>query len=345
MFINDQFKNKPLFKEYTSGSTGTPIKIYHSVSSLRYWYALSEIRWRNWYGLSYKKPWAYLAGRKVISFKRKKPPFWVWNKGLNQLYLSCYHLQCDNIPFYLNAMKEHRVEYLYGLASSINEIAYYGSQLNINPPVLKAVVTCAEVLYPNHKKNIEDYFSCQVYNSYGSTEKVIAASECKFNNMHLWPDAGITEIASPESDDGLHNTSGSLICTGLVNDAMPLIRYKIGDIGSKNNKLCDCGRAMPIMTSIDGRSDDMILSPDGRRIMVIWSFLKNMPIFELQLVQHSLSKIDINYVSQVSLSKRNKNIILTKLKSNLGNFIFSFNRKDKIIKNNNGKFKGVISKI
>ena len=347
LFINKKYKKHQLISEYTSGSTGSPIRVYHSKDTLRYWYGLCELRWRIWYDLSYKKPWAYIAGRKIIPFRNKKPPYWVWNRGLKQLYLSCYHLKEQNILHYIDAMREYGVEYLYGLSSSINQLAYYGKKMDINPPVIKAVITCAETLYPHHRKNIEDFFLCPVYDSYGSTEKVIAASECLSNKMHIWPDAGNVEVFSLDTNAVINpGNSGRLICTGLINEAMPLIRYDIGDIGTIINKnTCECKRNMPIISSLDGRYDDMILTPDGKRVMIIWSFLNGMPIIALQIIQEDIQNIRINYVPQKKLDSENKKYLLNRLKENIGEFNFHLNHVNEIDKEKNGKFKAVISKL
>ena len=78
---------------------------------------------------------------------------------------------------------------------------------------------------------------------------------------------------------------------------MPLIRYELGDIGIvNNNDMCECNRNMPIISSLDGRYDDMILTKDGRRVMIIWSFLNDMPIAELQVIQRDIENIWINYL-------------------------------------------------
>ena len=347
LFINSNYNRYTLVKEYTSGSSGSPLRIYHSLDTLQYWYGLCEARWRKWYDLNYTQPWAYIAGRKVTPYNNNKPPFWVWNKGLKQLYLSCYHLKKQNIPHYMDAMKNHEVVYLYGLASSINQLAYHGKSLGLNPPNVKAIVSCAETLYLNYKKNIEDYFSCPVYDSYGSTEKVIGSSECTSKQMHIWPDAGKVEICSLHSDLSCEGeNSGRLICTGLINEAMPLIRYDIGDIGMvRDTERCVCNRNMPILSSLEGRFDDMILTPDGRRVMVIWSFLNEMPIIELQVVQEDIYNIRINYIAENKLDSKEEKYLIKKLEKNLGEFNFHFYLVDKINRSENGKFKAVISHL
>ena len=245
-------------------------------------------------------------------------------------------------------MRGYRVVYLYGFASSIHQLAYHGKNMGLNPPVIKAVISCAETLYPHHRKNIEDFFACPVYDSFGSTEKVISASECTSNKLHLWPDAGKVETFSFNSDVTCETgDSGRLICTGLVNEAMPLIRYELGDIGIvDNNDACECKRNMPIICSLDGRYDDMILTPDGRRIKIVWSsLLKDMPIIELQVVQEDIENIRINYVPREQLDSKDIKYLLTRLKENIGEFNFLLYPVDEIKKNKNGKFKSVITTL
>ena len=346
-FINTNYNKCQLIIENTSGSTGTPLKVYHSKDSLRYWYGLCEVRWRNWYGLSLKQSWAYIAGRKIVPYYSQKPPFWVWNKGLNQLYLSCYHLKEKNILFYIDALRKYKIVNLYGLASSIHQLAYLGKKMGICPPPIKAVVSCAETLYPNHRKDIEDFFSCPVYDSYGSTEKVVAASECKQKTFHLWPDVGKVEIINCNKNIvSASNNFGKLICTGLFNDAMPLIRYEINDVGVIDEyESCACGRAMPILKSLDGRYDDMILTKDGRRVMIIWSFLNDLPIIELQVIQKDIENIWINYVPHNKLDAEDERKLVSRLEENLGEFNFHLYPVASIDRGNNGKFKAVISKL
>ena len=244
-------------------------------------------------------------------------------------------------------MRKYKIVNLYGLASSIHQLAYLGKKMGICPPPIKAVVSCAETLYPNHRKDIEDFFSCPVYDSYGSTEKVVAASECKQKTFHLWPDVGKVEIINCNKNIvSASKNFGKLICTGLFNDAMPLIRYEINDVGVIDEyESCACGRAMPILKSLDGRYDDMILTKDGRRVMIIWSFLNDLPIIELQVIQKDIENIWINYVPHNKLDAEDERKLVSRLEENIGEFNFHLYPVTSIDRGNNGKFKAVISKL
>ena len=87
-----------------------------------------------------------------------------------------------------------------------------------------------------------------------------------------------------------------MICTGLFNFAMPLIRYKVGDVAIPLDEKCSCGRMLPLVKSIEGRIDDMILTPEGRFISpasmsLAFEFAKN--IKEAQIVQNAKEKIEL----------------------------------------------------
>ena len=64
-----------------------------------------------------------VGGQLVTPVSQRQPPFWVWNKSLNQLHMSSYHIAPDLVGFYLNAMSRHRVTYLYGYTSSLYALA------------------------------------------------------------------------------------------------------------------------------------------------------------------------------------------------------------------------------
>ena len=114
-FLADDCDPGRMFHEHTSGTTGKPVNLWLTRATVRAWYALAEARWRRWYGVSRRDRWAILGGQLVPRSSRRRPPFWVWNAALNQLYMSAYHLAPDLIPQYLQALRDYRVRYLLGL--------------------------------------------------------------------------------------------------------------------------------------------------------------------------------------------------------------------------------------
>ena len=95
---------------------------------------------------------------------------------------------------------------------------------------MTVVITTAEPLYDFQRTVIARAFGCPVRETYGMTEIVVAASECAASRLHLWPEVGWVEVM--ECNESLpRDATGDLVCTGLLNTDMPLIRYKVGDRG------------------------------------------------------------------------------------------------------------------
>jgi len=349
-FLVEGLNQNSLYPEHTSGTTGTPLVIYNSRKTLQEWYAIYEARIRHWNGVSRFSKWGIIGGQMIVPQNQNKPPFWVWNQGLNQLYLSAYHISPQSIPAYIQAMVKYKLIYLLGYPSALYTIADEARGLGIKPPVLKVIIANAEPLYIWQKQVIEDYFQCPVRNTYGMSENVSAAGECSAGNLHLFPDVGVTEIVEYESDIHVNpGDTGRLICTGLINQDMPLIRYEVGDTGSKNHLHggCSCGRNLPVLKNIEGRIDDMIITPDGRNIGRLDPVFKTgFKIKEAQIIQEDLRSITVNIVPSDGYDQIEKNKILRGIQQYIGNDMdINIQTVNYIPRTSSGKFKAVISLI
>jgi len=118
-FVADDRNIRFMFHEHTSGTTGKSLDLWWSRQTVQMWFALFEARCRRWYGVSRQDRWAILGGQLITSSGGRKPPFWVWNAALKQLYMSSYHLAPDLIPHYLNALKKYRVRHIFGYTSAL----------------------------------------------------------------------------------------------------------------------------------------------------------------------------------------------------------------------------------
>jgi phenylacetate-CoA ligase len=87
-FLADDCEPRRMFAEQTSGTTGTPLTTWRSRATIEMHYAIKTVRTRGWDGIPDKARWARLGGQIVVSVQQRKPPFWVWNAAMNQLYLS-----------------------------------------------------------------------------------------------------------------------------------------------------------------------------------------------------------------------------------------------------------------
>ena len=347
-FIADDVNPKKLFVEHTSGTSGTPLNLWVSRDTLQKWYALFEARWRRWYGISRRDRWGNIGGQLVVPYAQRYPPFWVWNQALRQLYLSSYHLNIENIAAYLDAIHSYKLEYLLGYASSLYAIAQMALEEGLNPPRLKLVLSNAEPLYAYQREVISKAFQCDVRDTYGQAEYICAASECTLESFHLWNEIGVLEILSDDIDEPAPlGETGRMIATSLLNPDMPLIRYELGDRGSLANRNCSCGCSLPVLASIEGRNDDLLLTPDGRKIGRLDPVFKaDISIREAQIIQESLNRVLVRVVPAKGFGFEDERMIVKGLKERLGNDMqIEVQRVTDIPRTKSGKFRSVISKI
>ncbi len=345
-FLADDAPAK-LEHEQTSGTTGKPIHLWYPRDTAQQWYALFEARWRGWYGLSRRDRWGILGGKMVTSAVRQSPPFWVWNAGFGQLYLSVYHLSPQNVPHYLKAIAEHRIAYLYGYTSALVTLAQEIIAQNLPRPPLSVILTNAEPLLAHQRELIETAFGCPVRETYGMAEMAAGASECEHGRLHLWLDAGYTEVLN-DALRPVYEEPGSVITTGLLNPVMPLIRYNMGDqaVMAAPTECCPCGRTLPILRQIEGRTDDMLYTRDGRQIGRLDPVFKaNLGIKEAQIIQESLDLVRVLVVPAVGYSEMHTQSIRHRLQERLGTMEIAVETAASIPRTANGKFRAVLCRL
>jgi len=340
-FVADDCRLSKMFREHTSGTTGTSLDLWFSRESVRQWYALFEARCRHWYGLTRRDRWAILGGQLVTPAKQKNPPFWVWNAGLNQLYLSSYHLAPNSIPAYLDALAKYRIKYILGYPSAIYTLASEAVRLKRDDLKMEVAIANAEPLYDFQCEMISSAFDCPVRETYGMAEMAAAASECGHGSLHQWPDTGIIEA---------YHESGSeiadFICTGLINSDMPLIRYRVGDGGKLSDRSCTCGRQLPLIDKIEGRSDDLLYTVDGRRVGRMDPVFKGgLPIREAQIIQTTLRSVTVRYVPAQDARDDAVSILTERIRDRMGDISVVFEAVSEIARTDRGKFRAVICQV
>jgi phenylacetate-CoA ligase len=340
-FLADGCRRQRMFRERTSGTTGTPMVLWWSRAAVRQWYALFEARTRRWYGVDRHVPWAILGGQLVAPVSQRRPPYWVWNAAMHQLYLSAYHLSPGAVPHYLRALARYQVRYILGYSSALEALAR-GAHGHPVPP-LAVAVTNAEPLLDHQRKAIEQGLGCAVRETYGMAEGVAAASECAGGRLHLWPDAGVVEVvAAPDGE------AGELLATGLLNPDMPLIRYRVGDRATLDpgTEACACGRGLPRLQSVEGRSDDVLYTRDGRPVGRLDPVFKAAgTIAEAQIVQETMDRIRVRLVPTPAYRAADGRSVADEIRRRMGPVEVVVEEVSMIPRSSNGKFRAVVSQL
>lgn len=343
-FISDKYKKNNLIALSTSGSTGEPLKIYcDSVARTKHYAFFTRLR--RWYGVGRRDGRVTLFGRVVVPSKRTRPPFWTYDWPQNNLIMSTYHLSDENLKFYIEKIDKFKPKEIIGHPSSIYRISKYIIDNDLSCHAPNVVVTTAETLLPYQAEAIKTAFSCPLVDQYGCTEMAFFAATCKNGVKHFHPEHAIVEICRP--DGSVINTGGTgeVVATSLINHSMPLIRYKVGDSLALAEQGESCHPAFPVIAYLEGRTDDVIYTKDGRsvgRLSPIFRSDKN--IESAQVVQDENGDISVFVVPLKSYSSSNRKMILDETVNRVG---ASINVKiievDSLSLEPNGKFRPVKS--
>jgi phenylacetate-CoA ligase len=187
-----------------------------------------------------------------------------------------------------------------------------------------------------------------VYDQYGQTEMQSFWFECEHGRMHAHPLFGVTEILRDDGRPAPPGETGDVVLTGLINDTMPLVRYRVGDRAAWSAELaCPCGRNMPVIERIDGRSDDYVYSRERGWVGRMDPALKGVKgIFECQFFQETAGELEVRYVPLPALTSLDLLRLRENLESRLGPAMeLRFREMKSIPRGPNGKFRAVVSKV
>lgn len=333
----------------TSGTTGTPLTLYRTFSSIN---KENAFVWRqlHWANFRQHEKMATLFGTLIIPEprRRKSATFWRMNRSANILLMSSYHLAEQNIPAYLQALHRFDPITIRAYPSSISYLANWlwhrGEQARLNS--LKSIVTSSETLTAQQRERIETTFGVKVFDWYGSSERVAAIGTCEYGQYHVMEDYGYTEFG-PQLTNGFCEIIG----TGFINHSMPLIRYATGDLVELDTRSepCPCQRAFKRVKRIMGRLNDVIKTPDGRTIGLIDPIYNGLSeISEAQVVQNTLQGIEIHVVAthQRPLSQETRSRLIANLRARVGlDMTVQVVEKDNLPRTNNGKIRTIVSNI
>jgi phenylacetate-coenzyme A ligase PaaK-like adenylate-forming protein len=261
----------------TAGSTGIPVGFYqHRDTAAKDW-AFMSAQWGR-VGHAAGDRSAILRGvvvRRNRLFERAPLE--------NAIIMSSYHLTEDRLPLYISRLRDYQPQFIRAYPSSATLLAQFILTQN-EPPIdsVRAVLCGSETLYEWQRKLIELAFRCRVFSWYGQSERVCLAGECEHDSrLHIFPQYGVVELVD---EDGQviesAGRSGEVVATGFLNPAMPLIRYRTGDVATFAAGRCEaCGRPYKRLESVEGRLQEFIVSRSGRHVSMT-AINMHSPVFD-----------------------------------------------------------------
>jgi phenylacetate-CoA ligase len=343
-FLNRRFDQSRLIEDHTSGSTGEPLRFLLTVEQKAYEMAYSIRFWR-WAG--------YRTGARIAAFRhyiprRQTDPLWQHDKRTRTLFFSVYDMTPANLRAYVEEFNRFQPEFVRGYPSSIYIFAQFAASEGLPMHAPRAVLSSSETLSPEMRAVIERVLQCPVYDWWGTNERVVTACQCERRGpLHVNAEGGILELAPMADNAG--ESGHRMIGTGLINHAMPLIRYDLGDLAVAREKPCGCGRGLPCVERILGRVNDTLVTGEQKYIPSVrfyTLFETHDKVRQFQVVQTEPNAVVVRIVPARKFNGAETNELRGKLARFLGDAVkIDFELVDHIKPEPSGKIRNVVSLV
>ena len=265
--------------------------------------------------------------------------------------LPAFEMSKAKLDEFLDEIRSFRPSMLFGYPSALAHIAGYalsrGSAM-ADLGIRVAFVT-SESLYEDQRRVIEKVFNCRVANGYGGRDAGFIAHECPQGGLHITAEDLIVEIVDAAGQVLPTGQAGEVVVTHMATAGFPFIRYRTGDVATLDDRCCPCGRGLPLLKEIHGRTTDFIVASDGtvmHGLALIYIIRDLVGVQKFKIVQEDLRQTRIFLVTDIDFRSSDLDIIRNGVRQRLGADVeVSVELVDDIPAERSGKFRYVVSKV
>lgn len=359
------FLNKPVIRENTAalksgiarhlvryntgGSSGEPLVFF--IGKERTSHDIAA-KWRatRWWGVDIGDPEIVIWGSPIELGAQDRLRN-LRDRILRTRLLPAFEMSKQKLDAFLAEICAMRPKMLFGYPSALSHIARHARSQGIRMSELgiQVAFVTSERLYDDQRQLISETFNCPVANGYGGRDAGFIAHECPHGGMHITAEDIIVEIVDAQGQVLPQGESGEIVVTHLATHDFPFIRYQTGDMGILHDQSCRCGRGLPLLKEIQGRSTDFVVAQDGTVMhgLALIYILRELPQVEaFKIVQESLDQTRILLVNKTDLDHSTLQEIERAFKARLGETVhIVIEQVDRIDAEKSGKFRYVISKV
>ncbi len=306
---------KPVSRQ-TTGTTGEPVRFLldKPANVLEFCYY-----WRHWSWGGYRlhDPVAEFSLHHFINAGINRLSD--YSPLTNRMVLNPSKVSPASVEEMTREIRRRGARFLKGTPSGLHAFATLLDRGGFDAPPLNAVFTTGELLMPKQRKAVEDAFGCCVLDSYGHMERTVGISQCALGGYHVNMEYGVLEVDGDACFSPDQGVEGRVVGTSLHNFAMPLIRYDVGDIMENGGGLCGCGRGLPLCGGIRGRTQDVVVTPDGRQITNLFILFNDLKeVRWVQIIQEDLSHMRVELICEGAEGGSGEDVLLSRLKAIMG---------------------------
>jgi phenylacetate-CoA ligase len=343
-------KNSRKLERFTTGgSSGEPLIFYRGKERVSHDVAA---KWRatRWWGVDIGDPEIVVWGSPIELGSQDRIRL-IRDKILRTELLSAFEMSETNLQKFTQRIIAYKPRMLFGYPSSLALLADYSRQhgYRVDSLGIQVIFVTSESLYDYQRQSIEGAFGAPVANGYGGRDAGFIAHECPQRSMHITAEDIIVEIVDEQGSAVPVGEKGEIVVTHMSTADFPFVRYRTGDVGSLSGKSCTCGRGLPVLAEIEGRSTDFVIAADGTVLhgLALIYVLRELPeVAEFKITQESLSTITVQIVTDSIDTTGLESTVTEQFRRRLGsqlrvNFVYA----KKIEREASGKFRYVVNNI
>ena len=333
----------------TGGSSGEPLQFFLGRRRISHDIAA---KWRatRWWGVDIGDREAVLWGS-PIELQAQDRLRRLRDALLRSTLLPAFAMSPARLDDYAGQLRRWRPRMLFGYPSALCRIASHAQarDLPLDGLGVKVAFVTAERLYDEQRAQIAAAFGCPVANGYGGRDAGFIAHECPDGGMHITAEDIIVEIIDGNGQTLPPGATGEIVVTHLATQDYPFIRYATGDVGALGTQPCACGRGLPLLQKIEGRSTDFITAVDGTVMhgLALVYIVRELPqVQSFKIIQESLLRTRVLLVCVARLDDATRSAIVSGFQARLGAQVdIAIEEVDEIAAEASGKYRYVVSEV
>ena len=334
----------------TGGSSGEPLIFYIGAERVSHDVAA---KWRatRWWGVDIGDLEVVVWGSPIEVGAQDRIRRWR-DRVLRTELLPAFEMSEGKLDQFVATIRRCRPRMLFGYPSALTHIAAHAEKRGIamNDLGIRVAFVTSERLYEHQRESIGRVFGCKVANGYGGRDAGFIAHECPAGGMHITAEDIIVELIGPDGALVPEGEAGEIVVTHLATSDFPFIRYRTGDVALMDStSRCACGRGLPLLKEIQGRTTDFVVAADGtvmHGLALIYVVRDLAGVEAFKIVQESIEHTRVQLVVNAAFDPGLCPKIAAGFRQRLGPAVnVDVQLVERIAAEKSGKFRYVISHV
>ena len=337
-----------LVRYNTGGSSGEPLVFYMGMDRVSHDVAA---KWRatRWWDVDIGDPEVVIWGSPIELGAQDRLKA-IRDRLLRTHLLPAFAMSEQRMDEFLNALRRIRPRMVFGYASAVALLAGHALQraVRLDDLGVRAAFVTGETLYPQQRQIIEQVFGAPVANGYGSRDAGFIAHQCRSGSLHVSAEHILVELIDANDTPVQPGETGEIVVTHLATAEFPFIRYRTGDMAVQSREPCACGRGLPVLETVHGRSTDFIRTRSGNMmhaLALIYEVRDDPAVRAFKFIQAEDLSIELQIVPGAQFTGELEQRIAAKLARRLGaDTPLTISRVERIAPEKSGKYRYVVSR-